>query len=52
MESGELEVNHGGEIIRANKGDLVYLPKNVSHAPSNRRQRTVAGLADLRARRF
>lgn len=33
VESGELEVNRGGEIIRAGKGDLVYLPKNVPHAP-------------------
>jgi mannose-6-phosphate isomerase-like protein (cupin superfamily) len=33
VESGELEVNRGGEIIRAGKGDVVYLPKNVPHAP-------------------
>ena len=33
MESGELEVNRGGEIIRAGKGDVVYLPKNIPHAP-------------------
>jgi len=33
VESGELEVNRGGEIIRAGKGDVVYLPKNIPHAP-------------------
>jgi mannose-6-phosphate isomerase-like protein (cupin superfamily) len=33
VESGELEVYRGGEIIRARKGDVVFLPKNVPHAP-------------------
>ena len=33
VESGQLEVNRGGEIIRAGKGDIVYLPKKVPHAP-------------------
>ncbi|MBV9877442.1 MAG: cupin domain-containing protein [Verrucomicrobia bacterium] len=33
VESGELEVNRGGEIIRLRKGDAVYLPKNIPHAP-------------------
>ena len=33
VESGELEVYRGGEIIHARKGDVVYLPKNIPHAP-------------------
>jgi mannose-6-phosphate isomerase-like protein (cupin superfamily) len=33
VESGELEVCRGGEIIHARKGDGVYLPKNIPHAP-------------------
>lgn len=33
VESGELEVNRGGEIIRLGKGGVAYLPKNVPHAP-------------------
>ncbi|MBV8484066.1 MAG: cupin domain-containing protein [Verrucomicrobia bacterium] len=33
VESGELEINRGGEIIRAHKGDAVLLPKNIPHAP-------------------
>jgi mannose-6-phosphate isomerase-like protein (cupin superfamily) len=33
VESGELEVNRGGQIIQARKGDMVYLPKNIPHAP-------------------
>jgi hypothetical protein len=33
VESGELEVNRGGDIICASKGDVVYLPKNVPHTP-------------------
>ena len=32
-QSGELEVNRGSEIIHARKGDVVYLPKNIPHAP-------------------
>jgi mannose-6-phosphate isomerase-like protein (cupin superfamily) len=33
VESGELEVNRGGQMILARKGDVVYLPKNIPHAP-------------------
>jgi len=33
VESGELEVNRGGEIIRARVGGAVFLPKNIPHAP-------------------
>ena len=33
VESGELEVKRGGQIIQARKGDEVYLPKNIPHAP-------------------
>jgi mannose-6-phosphate isomerase-like protein (cupin superfamily) len=33
VESGELEVNRGGLILQARKGDVVYLPKNMPHAP-------------------
>jgi hypothetical protein len=31
--SGELEVNRGGELIRAKAGDVIYLPKKVFHTP-------------------
>jgi mannose-6-phosphate isomerase-like protein (cupin superfamily) len=33
VESGELEVIRGGQVIHARKGDVVYLPKNIPHAP-------------------
>ena len=33
VESGELEVNRGGQMIHARKGDVIYLPKNIPHAP-------------------
>ena len=33
VESGELEVNRGGEAVRLRKGDAAYLPKNIPHAP-------------------
>jgi quercetin dioxygenase-like cupin family protein len=34
VESGELEVTRGSEVIQARKGDVAYLPKNIPHAPS------------------
>jgi len=33
VESGEVEVNRGGELVRLRKGETVYLPKNIPHAP-------------------
>jgi mannose-6-phosphate isomerase-like protein (cupin superfamily) len=33
IESGEVEVNRGGELIRGQKGDVIYLPRGVPHAP-------------------
>jgi mannose-6-phosphate isomerase-like protein (cupin superfamily) len=33
IESGEVEVNRGGEVIRGQKGDVLYLPRGVPHAP-------------------
>ena len=33
IESGEIEVNRGGEILRGKKGDVIYLPKGIPHAP-------------------
>jgi mannose-6-phosphate isomerase-like protein (cupin superfamily) len=33
IESGEVEVNRGGELIRGQKGDVLYLPRGVPHAP-------------------
>jgi mannose-6-phosphate isomerase-like protein (cupin superfamily) len=33
IESGELEINLGGQVVRGRKGDAVYLPKRVPHAP-------------------
>jgi quercetin dioxygenase-like cupin family protein len=33
IESGEVEVNVGGKLVRARTGDTVYLPKKIPHAP-------------------
>jgi quercetin dioxygenase-like cupin family protein len=33
IESGAVEVNRGGEVLRGRTGDVIYLPKGVSHAP-------------------
>jgi mannose-6-phosphate isomerase-like protein (cupin superfamily) len=33
IESGEVEVNRGGELIRGQKGDVIFLPRGVPHAP-------------------
>jgi quercetin dioxygenase-like cupin family protein len=33
IESGAVEVNRGGEVIRGQAGDVIYLPKRVPHAP-------------------
>jgi quercetin dioxygenase-like cupin family protein len=32
MESGEIEINRGGELLRGRKGDVIYLPKGIPHA--------------------
>ena len=32
IESGEIEINRGGELLRARKGDVIYLPKGIPHA--------------------
>jgi mannose-6-phosphate isomerase-like protein (cupin superfamily) len=33
IESGEVEVNRGGELLRGRRGDVIYLPKGIPHAP-------------------
>lgn len=33
IESGEVEVNCGGELLRGREGDVIYLPKGIPHAP-------------------
>ena len=33
IESGELEVNRGGELLRGRRGDVIYLPKGIPHSP-------------------
>jgi quercetin dioxygenase-like cupin family protein len=33
IESGEIEINRGGELIRGRRGDVNYLPKGIPHAP-------------------
>ena len=33
IESGEIEVNLGGELLRGRSGDVIYLPKGIPHAP-------------------
>ena len=32
IESGEIEIDRGGELLRGRKGDVIYLPKGISHA--------------------
>ena len=32
IESGEIEINRGGELLRGRKGDVIYLPKGITHA--------------------
>ena len=32
VESGEVEINCGGRIMRGQKGDVIYLPKKIPHA--------------------
>jgi quercetin dioxygenase-like cupin family protein len=32
IESGEVEINIGGELLRGRKGDTIYLPKGIPHA--------------------
>jgi quercetin dioxygenase-like cupin family protein len=32
IESGELEIDLGGELLRRRKGDVIYLPKGIPHA--------------------
>jgi mannose-6-phosphate isomerase-like protein (cupin superfamily) len=33
IESGEVEVHRGGELLRGGRGDVIYLPKGIPHAP-------------------
>jgi quercetin dioxygenase-like cupin family protein len=33
IESGEIEVNLGGKLLRGRKGDVIYLPKGIPHGP-------------------
>ena len=32
IESGEIEINRGGELLHGRKGDVIYLPKGIPHA--------------------
>jgi quercetin dioxygenase-like cupin family protein len=32
IESGEIETNRGGELLRGRKGDVIYLPKGIPRA--------------------
>ena len=32
IESGEIEINRGGELLRGKRGDAIYLPKGIAHA--------------------
>jgi quercetin dioxygenase-like cupin family protein len=32
IESGEIEIIRGGELLRGRKGDVIYLPKAIPHA--------------------
>ena len=31
IESGEIEINRGGELLRGRRGDAIYLPKGIPH---------------------
>jgi quercetin dioxygenase-like cupin family protein len=33
IESGEIEINLGGELLRGRTGDVIYLPKGIPHGP-------------------
>jgi mannose-6-phosphate isomerase-like protein (cupin superfamily) len=33
IESGEIEVNREGELLRGGRGDVIYLPKGIPHGP-------------------
>ena len=33
IESGEIEVTRGSEVIRGRMGDIIYLPKGIPHGP-------------------
>jgi quercetin dioxygenase-like cupin family protein len=33
VESGEVEVDLGGELLRGRSGDVIYLPKGIPHGP-------------------
>jgi quercetin dioxygenase-like cupin family protein len=33
IESGEVEINRGGELLRGRRGDVIYLPKGIPHGP-------------------
>ena len=33
IESGEVEVNLGGELLQGRPGDVIYLPKGIAQAP-------------------
>ena len=32
IESGEIEIDLGGELLRGRRGDVIYLPKGIPHA--------------------
>jgi quercetin dioxygenase-like cupin family protein len=32
IESGEIEIDRGGELLRGRRGDVIYLPKGIPHA--------------------
>ena len=32
IESGEIEIHRGQELLRGRKGDVIYLPKGIPHA--------------------
>ena len=33
IESGAVEVNRGGEVLRGGAGDVIFLPKGIPHVP-------------------
>ena len=54
IESGEIEINRGGELLRGRRGDVIYLPKGIPHALTKgdweRRGRGARGVRGARRR--
>ena len=52
IESGEVEVNLGGELLQGRPGDVIYLPKGIAHAPKVGGNDRLTVISAVRTRRF